>query len=95
MDDDESVAALAVGQLHDLDATARRLNISTRTVRRLIVRGELGFHRVGRLLRVSDAQYLEYLTRIKWGPRQVDNASILYSYRQSSSRPAILLAPYH
>jgi excisionase family DNA binding protein len=69
MDDDQSGAALAVGQLHDLDTIARRLNISTRTVRRLIVRGELGSHRVGRLLRVSDAQYLEYLTRIKRGAR--------------------------
>jgi excisionase family DNA binding protein len=68
MDDDKSGAALA-RQLHDLDTIARRLNISTRTVRRLVVRGELGSHRVGRLLRVSDAQYLEYLTRIKRGPR--------------------------
>jgi excisionase family DNA binding protein len=69
MDDDEFGAAPAVGQLHDLDTIARRLNISTRTARRMIVRGELGYHRVGRLLRVSDAQYLEYLTRIKRGPQ--------------------------
>jgi excisionase family DNA binding protein len=67
MDDDESGPALAVGQLHDLDTIAGRLNISTRTVRRLVVRGELGSHRVGRLLRVSDAQYLEYLSRVKQG----------------------------
>ena len=67
MDDDESGAALAVGQLHDLDTIAGRLNISVRTTRRLIVRGELGSHRVGRLLRVSDAQYLEYLSRVKQG----------------------------
>jgi excisionase family DNA binding protein len=65
MDDDESGAVPAVGQLHDLDTIARRLNISTRSVRRLVVRGELGSHRVGRLLRVSDAQYLEYLLRVK------------------------------
>jgi excisionase family DNA binding protein len=68
MDDDEFGAAPAVGQLHDLDTIARRLNISTRTARRLIVRGELGHYRVGRLLRVSDAQYSEYLMRIKRGP---------------------------
>jgi excisionase family DNA binding protein len=65
MDDDESGAAPTVGQLHDLDTIARRLNISTRTARRMIVRGELGYHRVGRLLRVSDAQYSEYLLRVK------------------------------
>jgi excisionase family DNA binding protein len=69
MDDDESSAAEAIGRLHDLDTIARRLNITTKTVRRMIVRGELGYHQVGRLKRVSDGQYLEYLTRIKRGPR--------------------------
>ena len=67
MDDDESVAASAVGQLHDLDTIAQRLNVSTKMVRRMIVRGELGYHQVGRLKRVSDAQYLEYLLRVKRG----------------------------
>ncbi len=69
MDDDESSAAEAVGRLHDLDTIARRLNITTKTVRRMIVRGELGYHQVGRLKRVSDGQYLEYLSRVKRGPR--------------------------
>jgi excisionase family DNA binding protein len=69
MDDDGSSAALATGRLHDLDTIAQRLNVSTKMVRRLIVRGELGYHQVGRLKRVSDGQYLEYLTRIKLGPK--------------------------
>ena len=47
MDDDEFGAAPAVGQLHDLDTIARRLNVSTKTVRRMIVRGELGYHQSG------------------------------------------------
>jgi len=68
MDDDESSAAEAAGRLRDLDTIARRLNVTTKTVRRMIVRGELGYHQVGRLKRVSDGQYLEYLTRIKRGP---------------------------
>ena len=67
MDDDGSSAAEAVGRLHDLGTIARRLNISTKTVRRMIVRGEIGYHQVGRLKRVSDGQYLEYLMRIKRG----------------------------
>ena len=67
MDHDDRGAALAVGQLHDLNTIARRLNVSTKTVRRLIVRGELQSHRVGRLLRVSDAQYLDYLSGAKRG----------------------------
>jgi excisionase family DNA binding protein len=69
MDDDESSAAEAVGRLHDLDTIARRLNVTTKTVRRMLVRGELGYHQVGRLKRVSDSQYLEYLTQVKRGPQ--------------------------
>ena len=95
MDDDESGTAPADDQLHDLDTIARRLNVSTKTVRRLIVRGELGYHQVGRLKRVSDGQYLEYLSRVKRGRQPSRYASILDSYCPLSSPPAILLAPYH
>jgi excisionase family DNA binding protein len=54
-------------QLNDLDTIARRLNVSTKMVRRLIGRRELGYHQVGRLKRVSDSQYLEYLSRVRRG----------------------------
>ncbi len=67
MDDDQSGAALETGRLYDLGTIAQRLNVSTKTVRRLIARGELGCHQVGRLKRVSDSQYMEYLKRIKRG----------------------------
>jgi excisionase family DNA binding protein len=50
--------APANDHLHDLDTIARRLNVATKTVRRMIARGELGYHQVGRLKRVSDSQYL-------------------------------------
>jgi hypothetical protein len=46
---------------------------------------------VGRLLRVSDAQYLEYLLRVKRGVSQVNSESILDSYCRLSSAPAIYL----
>ena len=82
-------------QLHDLDTIARRLNVATKTVRRLIVRGELGYHQVGRLKRVSDSQYLEYLSRVKRGRQPSKYESILDSYCRLSSPPAILLARYH
>jgi excisionase family DNA binding protein len=75
MDDNESGVPVAKDQLHDLDAIARRLNVSTKMVRRLIARGELGYHQVGRLKRVSDDQYLEYLGRAM--RCQVNRASIL------------------
>jgi excisionase family DNA binding protein len=62
-----SVGSPANEQLHDIKRIARRLNIATKTVRRLIDRGELGCYRIGRLLRVSERQLQEYLTRAKRG----------------------------
>jgi excisionase family DNA binding protein len=67
MNNGESSTSSADDQLHDLGTIARRLNVSTKTVRRLIVRGELSYHQVGHLKRVSDSQYLEYLSQAKRG----------------------------
>jgi excisionase family DNA binding protein len=67
MNDEETRTAPANERLHDIDTIARRLNVSTRMVRRLISRHELGFHRVGRLMRISEGQYQEYLARVRWG----------------------------
>lgn len=36
-----------------VEQAAEQLQVSTKTVRRLIERGELQFHRIGRLLRIS------------------------------------------
>ena len=63
MEDDEPPPA--IDQLHNLDEIARRLNVSTKMVRRLIARGELDYHQVGRLKRISDQQYSEYLSHVK------------------------------
>jgi excisionase family DNA binding protein len=54
-------------QLYDLRTIARLLYVSTKMVRRLIGRGELGYHQVGRLKRVSEGQYQEYLSRVRRG----------------------------
>jgi hypothetical protein len=40
---DKSTASID-GQLHDLDTIARRLDVTIKTVRRMIARGELGYH---------------------------------------------------
>jgi len=48
-----------VPQMHDVDAVARRLNVSPKTVRRLIDRGGLPVHRIGKLLRISDEDLAE------------------------------------
>ena len=39
------------------------LSVSTKTVRRLLARGELGASRVGRQLRISRSELLAYLRR--------------------------------
>jgi excisionase family DNA binding protein len=43
--------------------TAAHLRVSTKTVRRLLARGELGASRVGRQLRISRSELLAYLRR--------------------------------
>ena len=48
-------------QLLDVPAVARRLNVSEKTVRRLIARGELRAHRIGRLLRISEEELRRFL----------------------------------
>jgi excisionase family DNA binding protein len=62
-----SVEPPANEQLRDVETIARRLNVSSKTVRRMIDRGELGHYRVGRLLRVSERQFQEYLARVHGG----------------------------
>jgi excisionase family DNA binding protein len=47
--------------LLDVSAVARRLGVSTKTVRRLIERGALPVHRIGRLLRVSEVDLQSYI----------------------------------
>jgi excisionase family DNA binding protein len=49
--------------LLDVDAVATRLGVSSKTVRRLIDRGELAVHRIGRLLRVSEPDLHNYVAR--------------------------------
>ena len=52
-----------VDALNDLETIAKRLDVSVKTVRRLIARGELPHHRVGRLIRVSAQDFAAYLAR--------------------------------
>jgi excisionase family DNA binding protein len=42
---------------------AAHLRVSTKTVRRLLARGELGASRIGRQLRISRSELLAYLRR--------------------------------
>ena len=57
----QSITVPAIPQMHDVDAVAQRLGVSSKTVRRLISRGELPVHRFGKLLRISDDDITEYL----------------------------------
>jgi excisionase family DNA binding protein len=47
--------------LHDVPAIARRLNVSEKTVRRLIDRNELRAYRIGRQLRISEEELIRFL----------------------------------
>jgi excisionase family DNA binding protein len=47
--------ARPLGKLHTIPETAEILQISTRTVQRLIASGKLRAHRLGRLVRITDA----------------------------------------
>jgi excisionase family DNA binding protein len=54
-------------QLKDVGSVARRLGVSTKSVRRAISAGDLTAHRLGRLLRVSDSDLEAYLARRRLG----------------------------
>ena len=54
-------------QLRDVFSVARRLGVSTKSVRRAIASGDLTAHRLGRLLRVADADLEAYLARHRLG----------------------------
>lgn len=49
--------------LHDVADTARLLDLSEKTVRRLIASGALVSHRVGRSVRISDADLRAFLSQ--------------------------------
>jgi excisionase family DNA binding protein len=48
-------------KLRTINETAEILNVSSRTVRRLIESGALPVHRLGRLVRISDADIAAFL----------------------------------
>ena len=49
------------GRLRTIDETAEILNVSSRTVRRLIDSGTLPVHRFGRSMRISDADIAQLM----------------------------------
>ena len=53
--------------LRSVEEVAPVLGVSTKTVRRLIDRGDLLAHRVGRCIRVSDADLRSYLASTRGG----------------------------
>ena len=50
-------------QLYSVDAIAARFGLSAKTVRRLIANGELVAHRIGRQLRIAEADATAFLVR--------------------------------
>jgi excisionase family DNA binding protein len=52
-------------QLLTVEEVARRLAVATRTVRRLIDRGELIAHRMGRVVRVSEDDLEQFIRGLR------------------------------
>lgn len=52
-------------RLHTPHQTAERLQVSLRTVRRWIATGDLPVHRLGRAIRISEADLSEFLRRAR------------------------------
>jgi excisionase family DNA binding protein len=55
------------GRLLSVAAVAERLGVSQKTVRRMIDRGELPAHRVGKLLRIGEGSLDGYLAARRLG----------------------------
>jgi excisionase family DNA binding protein len=51
----------AITKLHTVDELADLWDVSSRTVQRLIKSGALRAHRIGRLVRISDADVAAFL----------------------------------
>jgi excisionase family DNA binding protein len=58
---DTGVRGRLVTRLRTIDEAAELLNVSPRTVRRLIESGALPVHRLGRLVRIADADLGAFL----------------------------------
>jgi excisionase family DNA binding protein len=54
-------ASRPVTKLRTIDETAELLNVSPRTVRRLIESGALPAHRLGRIVRIADPDLVVFL----------------------------------
>ena len=50
-------------ELMSVEDVAKRLDVSIKTVRRLISKGEIEVYRIGRQLRVSEGDLAHYLVR--------------------------------
>jgi excisionase family DNA binding protein len=60
----KNAAALAGGpRLLSLKAVAERVSVSTKTLRRMIGRGELPVIRVGRQIRIAEDELMRFLNR--------------------------------
>jgi len=58
-----------MGEMLDLQETAKRLGVSRVTVYRLVRKGQLRAHRVGKAWRVAEEAIAEYLQRTSNVPR--------------------------
>jgi excisionase family DNA binding protein len=60
-----TATTISLPPMLNFEETARNLNVSTKTVRRLIARGELPAYRIGSCPRISDEALRSYLRRTR------------------------------
>ena len=59
------VAIILVMTFYTVNEVANKLQVSVRSIRRLIVDGRIRVHRIGRAVRVSEADLADYLDSIR------------------------------
>jgi excisionase family DNA binding protein len=52
----------ATARMLNVDDVATQLDISLKTVRRMIANGELRVHRIGRSIRISEAEFQSFIS---------------------------------
>ena len=82
---------------------ADRLSVSTKCVYKLTERGELSSYKIGKLVRIDEADVAEYLASRRIRPAQPVNVALpkkernfaLYEGRSTAKKRASAIAGYH
>ncbi len=66
MDGREMQSSRSLSQLYSVVEIAKRFGVSARTVTRRIDEGKLRHHKIGKQIRISEEDALNYLAQARW-----------------------------